>query len=478
MCDRYPQRIGLHFAQKLSMQIRSLRARLLLWIIPALIFTCVWVSVEHINSELSTAELIQDRLLLGSAKIIAQQVKVNQGQIELTLPPAAFEMLETGSGDYVFHRVITKTGRLISGDFIPSADTSNLADEQYKYTDLVVNHQTIRLVTFAQPIFENNALSPLIIQVGQTRHFLDKIRAESTRVEILSQTVVVAVIVALIFIGLRFSFKPLSNLERQIVSRNPGQLIEIDLKTIPLEISKLMEVFNFYVSKLNLENSSHNRFIAEASHQLRTPLTVLKTQIAYAQTSSQDAQTDQALLAAQKSLTGAVRLVNQLLSFAEAEQEIGRTLELQPIELRSLTLEVVESLLSIALDKQIDFGWECTHEEIKTLGVPHLYVLLATNLIENALKYTPAKGVVTVRLDLSDEKYPALWVQDSGPGIPEDQQELIFERFYRVPGANQDGTGLGLSIVKEVINQMGAKLTIYSSQEPGGTVFKVLFQKI
>jgi two-component system sensor histidine kinase TctE len=141
-------------------------------------------------------------------------------------------------------------------------------------------------------------------------------------------------------------------------------------------------------------------------------------------------------------------------------------------------LEVVESLLSIALDKQIDFGWECTHEEIKTLGVPHLYVLLATNLIENALKYTPAKGVVTVRLDLSDEKYPALWVQDSGPGIPEDQQELIFERFYRVPGANQDGTGLGLSIVKEVINQMGAKLTIYSSQEPGGTVFKVLFQKI
>jgi len=290
-------------------------------------------------------------------------------------------MLETGSGDYVFHRVVTKTGRMISGDFLPSADISSLADEQYKYSDLVVNHQSIRLVTFAQPIFENNNLGPLIIQVGQTKHFLDKIRSQVSQTEILSQSLIVVLTMVLIFLGLRFSFKPLSNLEKQILARSPGQLIEIELQSIPIEISKLIVVFNFYVSKLNFESSSHNRFIAEASHQLRTPLTVLKTQIAYAQSISPEAKIDQALDAAQKSLKGAVRMVNQLLAFTEAEQDIGHAIELHPIELKSLTLEVVESLFSLAMEKQIDFGWDCPEVEIKTLGVPHLYVLLASNLI-------------------------------------------------------------------------------------------------
>lgn len=459
------------------MHIKSLRARLLLWIMPVLILTCIWVSVEHIQSDVETAELIQDRLLLGSAKIIAQQVKVNQDQIELTVPPAAFEMLETGSGDYVFHRVVTNKGRLISGDFIPYSDASNLKNEEYKYSDLVVNQQVIRLVTFAQPIFENNSLSPLIIQVGQTRHFLDKIKLSASREEVLSQFLIIALTIALIFIGLKFSFKPLSTLESQLLDRNPGQLIEIDLNSIPIEISKLMEVFNFYVSKFNLENSSHNRFIAEASHQLRTPLTVLKTQIGYAQSICSDQKLVPVLQAAQKSLHGAVRLVNQLLAFTEAEQEV-RPLALQNIELKSLTLEVIESVFGLALDKQIDLGWECSQEELKTLGVSHLYVLLVTNLIENAIKYTPQFGAVTVKLDLDEFNKPTLWVQDSGPGIDAQYHELIFERFYRVPGTNPDGTGLGLSIVKEVARRMDAKIIIYSSQASSGTVFKVVFQQI
>jgi two-component system sensor histidine kinase TctE len=462
----------------MKIQIKSLRARLLLWIIPALMIICVWVSVEHVKSELGNAEVIQDRLLLGSAKIIAQQLKVNQDQIELTIPPAAFEMLETGSRDYVYHRVITKTGRLISGDFLPSADINSLKDEEYKYTDVMVNQQLIRVVTFAQPVFENNSLGPLIIQVGQTRYFLNKIKVEITQSEILRQSLIVALTVVLIFLALRFSLKPLSVLEKQILARNPGQLVEIELKTIPIEISKLMEVFNFYVSRLNLENSSHNRFIAEASHQLRTPLTVLNTQLAFARSISSDRNTNQVLEAAQSSLKGTVRLVNQLLAYAEAERETGQDIELQPIELRTLTLEVVESLFGLALDKKIDFGWECSLPEIKTMGNAHLYVLLATNLIENAIKYTPVLGVVTVKLGLTDLNVPTLWVQDSGPGIPLEHQEMIFERFYRVPGAGHEGTGLGLSIVKEVIDQMNARIVIHSSHDPSGTIFKVLFQPI
>lgn len=252
-------------------------------------------------------------------------------------------------------------------------------------------------------------------------------------------------------------------LEQRIRARKPDDLSPIEDPNIPQEVVPLVASINDLLQRLTVSLGTQKRFLADAAHQLKTPLAGLRMQAEMAQQATNPDDVQRSLQQIAKSSVRATHTVNQLLALARAETT-GRTLPTSPIDLPTLVMEVVEDAVPRALDKRIDLGYEgptqlpegCSME-----GNPTLLSELVRNLVDNALNYTPAGGIVTARVVLDvAQGVQELQVEDNGPGIAAHERALVLEPFYRALGTNVDGSGLGLAIVQEIALQHGANLTL------------------
>jgi two-component system, OmpR family, sensor histidine kinase TctE len=231
---------------------------------------------------------------------------------------------------------------------------------------------------------------------------------------------------------------------------------------VPQEVAPLVSSINDLLHRLKTSVSNQKRFLADAAHQLKTPLAGLRMQAEMAQTAAGD-DVHRSLQQIATSSIRAAHTVNQLLALARAETS-GRSLPSVPVDLAQAIMEVIEDSLPRALDKRIDLGYEGP-EHLPApgtlMGNPTLIRELVRNLVDNALHYTGTDGVVTVRL-LVDRfsGVQVLQVEDDGPGIPEAERALVLEPFYRALGTEVDGSGLGLAIVQEIAQQHGAQLSL------------------
>jgi two-component system sensor histidine kinase TctE len=457
---------------------KSLRSTLLLWLLlPLAAVTALdtWVTFE---SATRTATLVQDRLLLGSARSIAERVQVSNGQIVVTIPPAAIELLDAGFQDRVYYRVVDSAGKLLAGneELGSSLPTATGGPEEWVAFDSVLRNQDVRVVTFSQPLFEALNRGPVLIEVAQTLHG----RAEFARTIWLhaarQQALMLLLVGGLLWLGLRRGLMPLTALRNRMLRRQPGAVESIDEASVPTELEPLVAALNEYVLCLNDQMLSHSRFIADASHQLRTPLTVLNTQIAFAMRQSDPATAAEVLTAIHHSVQASIRLVNQLLAVTEAESASRPVLKTVPIDLCQSIAAALEELASLAQAKNIDLGFEASDESLTVLGVPHMLHMLVVNLVDNAIRYTHEGGMVTVRAEAHVDGSVAMTVVDNGPGIPESERDSVFERFYRLLGKESDGCGLGLAIVKEVAVAHGATWKLSAPQSGTGLVVTVTFQ--
>jgi two-component system, OmpR family, sensor histidine kinase TctE len=241
----------------------------------------------------------------------------------------------------------------------------------------------------------------------------------------------------------------------------------------------LLHAFNEMLAKVSSNIGRQQRFIADASHQLKTPLAGLKTQAELAMREKNPAKIKHAIGQINQASGNLSHLVSQLLTLTKAEPDNGEFLAFKTLDLCELAQTTTADWVTKALQNNIDLGYESSLKTAPILGNAVLLRELMNNLIDNAILYTPAGGSITTGVKLSSEKQAGnktiFYVQDNGNGISIEHQSKIFERFYRVLGTQKEGSGLGLTIVQEIANRHKASVQVVSEGEGKGTLFLVAF---
>jgi two-component system sensor histidine kinase TctE len=288
---------------------------------------------------------------------------------------------------------------------------------------------------------------------------------QQLRDTLLSQGVLLLAAALLVVVGVQRGIRPLEHFRQRLAARDDDDFSPIAPPDLPRELHPLVGTLNGYLARLGRLIDIRKRFLDNAAHQLRTPLTVLKTQLALAE------REREALAAARRTTDDAVRLTEQLLAMTRAEHagalpDGGHD---ETVDLLALAREVTGEYLARALQQGDDLGFEALVGACLVPGTAGLLHDALGNLIDNALHHTPAGTRITVRVG-------PRWVEveDHGPGIPAEHQAHVFERFYRAAPASVRGSGLGLAIVREIAQQHGAQLTLHSPLPTGpGTVFRI-----
>src|SRR5882762_5969328 len=424
------------------MPLNSLRLQLLGWLlVPLAVFVAVNTWAIYTNAT-ETATVVQDRMLLGAVRIIAEQTYYKDGELHVEVPPAALELFESSSQDRVFYRVASPRGVLLLGYAELPAPQIALAADETSHFDAVVRGEAVRVAAFAQPVFGPSAQGPVLIEVAQTMRAHRALASQIWKQAVRQELLMLALAIALVWLGLRRGLMPLLRLRDQVLRRKPGALQPLDAASAPRELAPLADAINDYVRRLDEHVSAQGRFIAYASHQLRTVLTVLNTQVSYALGNADPAARDDALHGIRDGVQQGIRLVNQLLLLFSAEAGAAQPLREAEVDLAEVVQRVLEEL--------------------------------AANLVDNAIRYTPPGGVVTAAV-LGSTSGVTLSVEDNGPGIPAEQRERVFERFYRLHDDGPGGSGLGLPIVREIAAASRADVKLSDPPSGNGLVVSVTF---
>ncbi len=453
----------------------SLRRQLLAWVLLPLVCAVAldaWLSHE---SAADTALVVQDRLLLGSARMIAEPISFEDGSFQQQIPPAALELFQSKEADRVFYRVTTGAGQLLSGYTDMPAPTAPVSGESPYFFDASMRDEAVRVVVFLQPVIGSPTSKPVTVEVAQTtrarRQLTNKLWMQAMR----QQLLILVLAAVFILFGLHQGLRPLLRLRDDVRLRKEGSLQRLSTHQIPAELKPMVDAFNDYMERL--ENYTHLRsmFIENAAHQLRTPLAVLNVQISDVQRAPDKASADLALHAARKTLLQTTRLVNQFLTLSSVEAALADTVAMSRHACCDIVQQVLEDMAPQAHRKQIDLGFERSGSDCVIACNPAALREIAINLIDNAIRYTPAAGVVTVSIQAS-QTHMSLVVEDNGPGVAPGHSEKIFQRFYRVAGTDSEGSGLGLAIVKELASQCGGTVTVGSpASVNSGFVIRVAF---
>lgn len=448
---------------------KSLKRGLTVWLIgvlSALLVVDAWFSYRD---ALAAANQAYDRSLSASLKGIAERIYATESEVVVDIPYSALELFEAGSSDRVFYSVGHPGEALITGyEGLPAP--SELKPNVAVFFDGVYRGQALRLGAMLKPLYRTEFPKPVLVILGETTNSRQDVVFNLFAGEIGRKAVLVVVALMVALLAARLAVKPVERLGQAIRERPEDDLTPVTAADLPREVEPLVDAINLHMGRIERMVEARRRFITDAAHQLRTPLAVLNTQAEYALRQDSAAAMRPAVEALHTSLGSAIRLTNQLLALSRAESVNGLMLSRQAVDLSVLARDMVIELLPLAARKQIDLGFEEVHPgPLTVVGNAVLLREMLANLIDNALRYTPPGGVVTVRLG-ADGDWPGgvrLAVIDNGPGIPAGEREAVFQRFYRLDVSDHTGSGLGLSIVREIVLSHAGE--IHLDDAPDGT---------
>lgn len=458
----------------MSSSFPSLRVRLLLWLLVplgALASLNSWFAYREARN---TATRVQDQLLLGSARIIAQQIQYDDGVLEVAIPPAALELFQSSDQDRVYYRIASPKGVLLSGYAELPPPPGVIRPEEFLHFSSQVRDQPVRVVAYAQPVFAAPEQGPVVIEVAQTYQAHKRLVKQIWTTSLRQESWMLGLVAILAWISLRGGLKDIVRLGDRVRDRHPGSLEPLDPGPVPQELEPLVGAINGYIQRLDTQLAVRSRFIANASHQLRTPFAVLQTQVNFGLRSAGEAPKEEALRAISQGVRHGTRLVNQLLSLSKAEAGVQHPRPLMAVDLVDLVQRVLEEQAALAQSKDIDLGLDLQTPRVNLLASSSMLHELLANLVDNALRYTPRRGRVTVSVRQGKEG-TLLCVEDDGPGIPAEDRARVFERFCRLHDDDIPGCGLGLAIVQELAQALGAQVRLSGPERGTGLVATVLF---
>jgi two-component system OmpR family sensor kinase len=269
------------------------------------------------------------------------------------------------------------------------------------------------------------------------------------------------------------SLRPVARVRQQVAQRQPDELDEVSEDGLPQEVRPLIHELNLLFVRVQSSFEAQNRFVADAAHELRSPLAALRLQVLGLERAGDDGARHLAVTRLRAGIDRATRLVEQLLAMARQQARSARGVPHAPVQLRNLVRQAVVDAASGASARRIDLGMPRADEAL-VAGNADAMSILVGNLLDNAIKYTPEGGAIDVDLSHDGDRVD-LAVEDSGPGIPEEERQRVLDRFYRVAGAETAGSGLGLAIVKSIADMHGARLTLDRSGRLGGLRVVVSF---
>ena len=467
---------------------RSLFGEILDWMLTPLLLlwpaslALTWLVAQNI------ADKPFDRALEYNVQALAQLVVVKNGQAQFNLPQPARELLRADEVDQIYYQVLGLRGELLSGEKdVPSPpDSLKTSAWEVKLRDEEIRGLPVRVAAIWIQSDVPGARDALV-QVAETREKRSVLATEIIKGVMLPQFVILPLAVLLVWLALVRGTRPLNQLEARIRARKSDDLSPLDETSVPQEVVPLVSSVNGLLNRLKDSMATQKRFLADAAHQLKTPLAGLRMQADLALRQSASAE-DLKLSLHQigRSSIRATHTVNQLLALARAEGG-GHVMTMQACDLAALSREMVQDAIPKAMDKHIDLGYEgldIGDSSALVMANPTLIKELMRNLIDNALIYTPSSmelpGIVTVSVKLDEsEQTVLLQIEDTGLGIPVSERELVMQPFYRILGSNTDGSGLGLAIVQEIAQKHRAVLTVedaHPGQIPIGALFTLRFQ--
>ncbi len=465
---------------------RSLFGEILDWMLaPLLLLWPMSVGLTWLVAQ-GIANKPFDRELADMVRVLSKQVAVhNINGRKLTtfaLPVGASEILRTDDGDSIYYQVTGLRGEFIAGEraLPPPAEAERAALGDLHWRDDSLRDDGVRVAYVWVDVPGVPAGAAPLVQVAETLGKRSRLATEIIKGVILPQFVILPLAVLLVWLALARGIAPLNSLQQRIRRRASSDLSPIDERDAPEEVAPLVRAINDLLARLDQSIRTQKHFLADAAHQLKTPLAGLRMQAELAQRDIDaghgDARTmkrslQQIALSSQR----AAHMVNQLLAMARAENK-EQAARQRPLNLPRLAADTVKDFVPRALEKGIDLGFESpelapgkapahgAQPTVATLAVQgHALLLreLIRNLVDNALQYTPAGGLVTVRV-AADPAKPGvlLQVEDSGPGIAAAEREQVFQPFYRALNTEGDGSGLGLAIVREIAHQHHAEVLL------------------
>ena len=463
----------------------SLFGEILDWMLaPLLLLWPMSIAITYLVAK-SIANQPFDHELEDSVTVLAQQIREVDGRVVSLLPGSARDILRADDVDTVYFQISGPRGDTVDGDPdlpLPVEEEGARRPSVQFRNDSMHGNQVRVAYSYVnlQPLAaRGDAPHAALVQVAETLNKRAQLANEIIKGVILPQFIILPIVLALVWLALARGLSPLAQLQERIRARRPDDLSPIDSRQVPEEISPLVGSLNDMLGRLSQTIEMQKRFIADAAHQMKTPLAGMRMQSELALRQVDPDEIHRSLEQLAKSSESATRLVNQLLALARAENPSQAGVAFEQADLAVLARATVQDWVSASFAHQIDLGFEQPDDPVDITGNPLMLRELLSNLIDNALRYTPPGGSVTVRVR-REAGQAILEVEDTGPGIAQAERVHVFERFYRILGSGVPGSGLGLAIVREIALQHGAEIDVFNNprsplKKNPGCLFRLTF---
>jgi len=450
----------------------SIRRSLVMWLVLPLALLVPATAFLFYRLALAPALDSLDHALDGTALALEKLVKEDGGLATLAMSPALDSALRADRYDDVHWVALAPDGSVLGGDRELATLGGPPTAIDWRFSDAIYNHQPVRVALHSWACVQAGAGHAAGLCEARVSETLNKRQgvAQQVLAAASSAMLVEALVLAVMgWLAIVRSLKPVESLSKDIEQRSPEHLGPVVRPDIPREVAPLVTALNDLFARVVTASAAEKAFIADAAHQLRTPLTVLRTETELALLESHPPQLEGLLRRLHIATTRAARLANQLLSQARAEHERHNS-AMERFDLKQIATEAAEEWVARSMDAGVDLGFEL--EGARVDGHGFLLREMLANLLDNAINYAGHGARVTIRTGTSSTS-PAraiLEVEDNGPGIPEWDRERAFERFQR-GNAGGTGSGLGLSIVRDIAGHHGALAELLDG--PGGVGLKV-----
>ncbi|MFM2058446.1 MAG: hypothetical protein RLY71_2831 [Pseudomonadota bacterium] len=425
------------------------------------------------RTAVDAANAAYDRSLLGAIKSIDANVSIASGGLGVELPYTMLEFFQlTANGGSVYFRVATEDGLVVIGDADLPPPEQPLRNGVPQFGNTSYFGTPVRMGSYARalnrpldrPLTGSGGAQRLVIQVAETLWSRERFIRTLVLESLARDLALAAASLGLLALAVNWALRPLTRLSQEVAARAPLDLTPISTETIPADVRPLVDAINQHIERNHMLAEAQRRFIDDASHQLRTPLTTLATQVAYALRLTDPLQQREVLMALRGQLDDTIRQTNQMLALARSD---AAELNPAPLDLVALAGDVCRRWWREAGQRRIDLGLEAPEQPVWVAAHAGLLDEALTNLLHNALRYSLAGTAVTVRLQ-ADAAVAQLSVLDQGRGIPADELARAGERFFRASNASQPGSGLGLAITRSIAERHGGRLVLANRADGPG----------
>lgn len=444
----------------------ALRRLLLLLLLPVLLLVGAAEVWQTWRMAVDAANSAYDRSLLGAIKAMDANISTDSGGLAVELPYRMLEFFALTASGHVYFRVATENGLVEIGSPGLPPPPGVLVTGKPVFAEGEYFGETVRVGSYARvldrAIGGQAAGQRLIIQVAETLESRQAFTSALVLQLVARDALLLAVAIGLMVLTVGWALGPLARLRNEVKARAIEDMAPISLQGIPADVQPLVEAINFHIERSRQQTQARQRFVDDASHQLRTPLTTLATQVGFALRETRPEVLREALLAIKAQLEETVRQTNQMLSLARVDSS---EVALEMLDLGALVEGVTRSWWSEAKSHGVDLGLESAGEPLVMRAHAGLLKEALSNLLHNAIRYTRSGGSVTVRLERQGQ-LATIAVIDNGPGMSDAEMSRAGERFFRGAGVTQPGSGLGLAIVRSIAERLGGSLHIKTG--PGG----------